>query len=244
MSNSYTLLESRTEIENLGDLQGLIGTGLRHETTDVNRMINVSEQSLRSMLASNGFGHFLESLAPANLLTTPTVAGEEYVQVDWPSDAEGDADAVHAIHVKGGGYSNTWVQIEAIDWAQRRFYSTGNQLVWALKNLPRTQAGVKVAGKIQIMPVPKGGQVVIDYIPCWKFLTSDADVFVGLPDWHRWRHYDVLVSLLGLRDNDAQGTAQWAANERGMCEARIKEAAPKVRRSPSAGKPIRAPRGR
>lgn len=240
-----TLAECRADVEFWGDLQGLIGTSsgaaqFRHEIADVNRAINVSHQSLLQMLATAGFSFMLESTAPANLPTSPTIAGEEYAQIAWPSDAEGDADAVHAIHVTGFG--NGWVQIDPIDWAQRRMFSKGPNLVWALKNLPRTQAGVKVAGTLQLLPVPRSGQYSIDYIPCWKFLTNDLDVFVGLPDWHRWRTFDVLVSLLGIRDNNAQGNTEWAKSERDVCEARIRSAAPKVRRSPG-GRIVRAPRG-
>lgn len=241
MSSQQTLLECRTLIENLGDLQGLIGTGLRHETTDVNILINLSEQSLRSMLAANNYSFMLESTAPANLPLTATVAADDFTQIPWPSDAEGDADEIHAIHVTG--LQKGWTQIFPVEWGQRRYFTgrNGGEMVWALKNLPRTQAGAKVAGTIQIFPLPKSGQYTIDYIPAWSFLTSDAAVLVGMPDWHRWRAFDVIVQLLGLRDNDAQGTAQWANNERQRVEERIKAAAPKVRRG--SHRMVRAPRG-
>ena len=239
-----TLAQCRQQVSFLGDLEGLVGTGLRHETADVNILISESERSLRSMLASNNYSHMLESTAPAPLPTTATVAGDTYTEINWPSDAEGDADAVHGFHVLGINGGSRWVQIFPIDWGQRRYFARGDEYVWALKNLPRNQAGAKVVGKIQIFPLPRGGTYVLDYIPCFPDQTDDADVFVGLPDWHRWRHFDVIVSLLGIRDNDAQGTAAWAASEREKVELRIKAAAPKVKRGGASSYPIRLPRGR
>jgi hypothetical protein len=244
VTTSATLAQMQSDVEFLGDFEGLIGVGLRHEPDEVTRVLNVSRQSLVSLITSCGSPFFIESTAPASLPVTPTIAGEEYVEVPWPTGA----DEVHAVHVKGGHMGSSWLQIESIDWSARRAvaHRRGCDLSWALRRLPTANPSdldAELAGVIQIMPVPTGGQYVIDYIPALPFAVAPADLFVGLPDWLRWIALDATATLLGPRDGDDSGQYGPVTGEREKVEQRIRAAYAKPR-SGARALPRRAPRGR
>jgi hypothetical protein len=244
VTTSATLARLRADVEHLGDFEGLVGVGQRHEPDEIDRLLNVSYQSLRSIITSCGSPFFLESTTPANLPTTATIAGEEYVEVPWPTNA----DEVHSVHVKGAGFGAGWMPIESVDWSSRRVmaHRRNSELGWALRRLPSADPedlDAELPGVIQIMPVPRGGQYIIDYIPAHTFATQDADLFVGMPDWLRWVVLDTVCQLLGPRDGDDSGQYGPTAAEREKVEQRIRAAASKPRSGPRAV-PRRAPRGR
>lgn len=244
MTTSATLTQLQSDVEFLGDFEGLIGTGERIEPDEVTRLLNVSYQSLRSIITSCGAPFFLESTTPANLPTTPAISGEEYVEVAWPTNA----DEIHAVHVKGAGFGSDWLQLESVDWSTRRVmaHRRGCDFGWALRRVPKANPAdldAELAGVIQIMPVPNGGQYVIDYIPAHTFAAAPADLFVGMPDWLRWVTLDTIVQLLGVRDGDDSGQAPFAIGERDKVEQRIRAGYAKPRSGARSG-PRRAPRGR
>jgi hypothetical protein len=239
VSHSVTVAQAQADVEFLGDFGGLVATDGRHTPTEIRRQLNLSEQSLRSLITSLGYPFFIESQAPANLPVTAAVAGEEYAEINWPSGA----DEVHAIHVNAPGTGGRFLPIESIDWGSRRVHARCGPPVWCLRKLPHATGAAMTDGKIQILPIPTGGQYVIDYIPAYTFVSGDSDVFVGLPDWHRWRVLDAIVGVLGIRDGDSEGRAQWAAQEREKVEQRIRAGAPKPRSGPRA-LPRRVARGR
>jgi hypothetical protein len=243
VTTTATLLQMRSDVELLGDLHGLVGVGQRHEPAEITRLLNVSRQSLVSIVTACGSPFFLESTAPASLPTTPAVAGEEYVEVAWPTGA----DEVHAVHVRGAGLSSGWLQIESVDWSSRRSAAHRRcELAWALRRLPTANPAdldAELAGVIQIMPIPTGGQYVVDYIPARPFAVADGDLFVGLPDWLRWIVLDTVVQILGVRDGDDSGQTPFALAERDKVEQRIRAAYAKPR-SGARALPRRAPRGR
>lgn len=244
MTTSATLAELTSDVTLLGDFDGLVGAGQRIESAEITRLINLSFQSLRSLITSCGSPFFIQSTSPASLPVAAPVAGEEYVEVAWPDGA----DEVHAVHVKGAGISAGWAQIESVDWSSRRVaaHRRGCDLSWALRSLPRadpTDLDAEEPGVIQIMPVPRGGQYVIDFIPAHVFAAAPGDVFVGLPDWLRWVTLDAVVQLLGVRDGDDSGQTQFAMAEREKIEQRIRAGYSKPRSGARAG-PRRAARGR
>lgn len=244
MTTTATLAEMTADVTFLGDFEGLVGAGQRIEPAEITRLINVSYQSLRSIITSCGSPFFIQSTAPASLPVAAPVAGEEYVEVDWPPGA----DEVHAVHVKGAGLGSGWIQIESVDWSTRRVaaHRCGGGLTWALRSLPRADPNdldTEEPGVIQIMPVPRGGQFVIDYIPAHVFAEEEDDLFVGMPDWLRWVALDAVAQLLGVRDGDDSGQAQFVIGEREKIEQRIRAGYAKPRSGTRSG-PRRAPRGR
>ena len=70
-------------------------------------------------------------------------------------------------------------------------------------------------------------------------LDAGTDVFLGLPDWHEWVIWDVVLALCA-RDDDQHETAALAMAKKSECEQRILDTAQRV---VSAG-PLRPRRGR
>lgn len=241
---TVTLAEAQSDFELLGDLQGLVAVGGRHTPLEVRRQLCASERSLRSLLASKGYGFRVESTAPANLPVAASPTTETYVTVPWPTAAPGAvlADEIVTVHAFIGG---SWCELDQVDWMQRRAYAqVRGALFWCIKALPdtdRTGTTALTAGQIAIMPVPTGGQYSIDFLPEFPELAADADKFTGMPDWHRWRVLDALVQFLDLRDGDDQGRAPAIVRELARVQARMLARAPG--RSGPKAQPVRRPRG-
>jgi hypothetical protein len=235
---TQTLAEAQADFELLGDLQGLVGVGSRHEPAEVRRALCASERSLRTMLANLGYGDWTESTDPVALPTTSSNS-LPFVLVDWPADAA----SVVMVNVLTG---SDWKPLDLVGWQHRHRYARDRcSLYWAVKSFPKPNPaalGSVLPGEIAILPVPSGGSYSLDYVRTMLELTEDGDAFVGPQDWHRWRTLDALVQFLGIRDGDDSGRAQWADKERSKVELRLRANAPKTRSGPRAT-PIRRPRG-
>jgi hypothetical protein len=241
---TQTMAQMIASVELLGDLEGLIEVNGRHEPADVKKLLCVSERSLRTMTSSWGYSDFVESTASASLPVSATVAGWRFATVDWPEDSTSvSADKIVAFHVDTGG---GWRQIDEVSWQQRRIYEGGCEgLVWCRQRRPGTSLAdntQQLDGKIILMPLPTGGSYSIDFLPSFPELDADGDIIVSPAEWHRWRVLDTVVTLLGVRDGDDGGRAQWAAGERKLSEDRIKADAPRAKQTPKAT-PRRRPRG-
>jgi hypothetical protein len=235
---TQTLAQAQGQFELLGDLQGLVGVGARHEPSEVRGALCASERSLRSMLANLGYGDWTESTSVAALPTTSS-DGLPFAIVPWPANA----DEIVGFNVRTG--STDWAPIDLVPWQHRHRYASGCELFWAVKSFPKpdpTDLDAVLTGELAVLPVPSGGSYSLDFVRTMPELTQDGDFFVGPQDWHRWRNLDAVVQFLGVRDGDDSGRAQWADKERSKVELRLRANAPKMRRGPRAT-PVRRARG-
>lgn len=209
MAGQYnTLGEVRNRAVYRADLEGISD---RHPTLDLNAEANLSWRALRMQLANNDVQVVLSPTAILNLPTTEALAGAGYAEIDWPTDAV----SVHGIDVKVGGY---WCSLPQGHFSQRRLgpvysergsyaYADEGLAMWVVRSLPTVNASAPVAGKIQLFPVPDGGQYILWYLPEWVDIALDTDLFPGQESWIEWVICDLACKAL-TRDIGPQTSAQ------------------------------------
>lgn len=205
----------RSDVRFLGDAQSLTA---RHPDADLTTRINISIRALRGLVTANGAPYFLEATTAATLAATQ-VTDEAYSVVPYPPTAV----QIHGVDVESTSGSGDWRALDPIVWAQRRDYlglSGGWPRFFTVIALPIGSGSSTTAGTIGIFPAAAAGQYKIWFIRDFTDLSSDTDVFLGLPEWHDWVVWSV-VQDLAARDDDQRETFQIATNKKAEAEARI-----------------------
>lgn len=232
---SRSLTRLRSDVRFVGDLQGLTD---RHPDADLTLRINASIRALRALITANGLPYFLTSTSPATLTGT-LVTDESYSEIPWPAAAV----QIHGVDVEFTGSTGDWYPLQPITWVQRRTlaYAWERQgpRAFAVRTIPVGSGSSTVAGTIALFPGADSGRYKIWYLTDFTDLSSDTDVFLGLPDWHEWVVQDV-VRVLAERDDDQRETYQIATAKQTEAEQRLLAS---VTRTVSAG-PLRPRRGR
>lgn len=232
---SRSLSRLRQDVRFVGDLESLTA---RHPTSDLNNRINASIRSLRALVTANGLPYFLTSTSAATLAGT-LVSEESYSEVPWPSAAV----QIHGVDVEFTGATGDWYPLVPITWVQRRTlaYAWERQgpRAFAVRAIPTGSGSSTTAGVIALFPGADTGRYKIWYLPEFTDLSSDSDVFLGLPEWHEWVVCDV-VRTLAARDDDQRETYQIVTAKQAEAEQRLLAS---VTRTVSAG-PLRPRRGR
>src|ERR1043165_7326696 len=232
---SRSLSRLRADVRFVGDLQGLDS---RHPDADLTNRLNASIRALRALVTSSGLPYFLTSTS-ATTLTGTLVSEESYSEIPWPAAAV----QIHGVDVEFTGSTGDWYPLVPITWVQRRTlaYAWERQgpRAFAVRTLPTGSGPSTVAGTIALFPGADSGRYKVWYLADFPDLSSDTDVFLGLPDWHEWVVNDV-VRTLAARDDDQRETYQIATAKQAEAEQRLLAS---VTRTVSAG-PLRPRRGR
>lgn len=198
----------------------------RHTDSDLLKELNLSFRNVREKVSSYGSGLFLEGTTPASLTTSPPTSGEEFVEVDWPTNAT----AIYGVDIKR---NNCWYQLQPADFSERRKFSGINNTnlnagpcppyAWCVRKIPQATTTTAAAGKLMLFPTPISGlQYRVWYLEVWADLTDPTHVFPGHSNWHDWMINDVAIKVM-VRDNDAQGTLVALQQENAKLEASIRD---------------------
>lgn len=209
MAGQYnTLGEVKQMAQYRADLEGLSD---RHPGANLGQEANMSYRALRVLLANNDVQMVLSPTAIADLPLVEAVSGGGYAEIDWPSSFV----SVHGLDVKIGG---AWSTLPRGNFTHRRLgafngergdyaFAGEGQAMWIPRSLPTVSGATTANGKIQLFPVPGGGQYVLWGLPEWIDLTLDTDLFPGQEEWIDWVIWDLACKLL-TRDIGPQTSAQ------------------------------------
>ena len=201
MANSRTLTVLIADVREAADIEGLTD---RHPDAQLIKWINLAWRRLRSKLAMAGMPGLTTPTTIAALGTTPPVATEQYLEVNWPDGAVG----VFGVDVLIG---QQWIPLHPMSFAQRRDFqdrgSTGDAPThWIPLTLPSENTTTITAGKIGLFPLATGGvNYRIWYLPVWVDITTTANVFYGHDLWFEWL-IQTVVRRVAQKDDDAQNT--------------------------------------
>jgi hypothetical protein len=230
-----TLGELVDDLRRRADLRGMTR---RHPDVDLMRALTQSARSLRSIVTRAGSSVFLDGSTPAALPTAPPIAGEQFLEVDWPTGAV----SIHGVDVDAGG---RWYPLTPVQFGARRDYvhSEGEPRAFVVRSLPRESGGATLtAGKIQIYPLSSTGRTYrvwhLSELPELDDPNHSVHGFDG--DWVEWILWDATVKF-AAEDDDAQNVDGIASRERAILEERIRTNV--VRALNSAG-PLRPRRTR
>lgn len=199
-------------ISRVRDIADIVGQLTRHPDADITTDLNMSFRTMRDIVSSCGSPVFLEPTAPAALPTAPPLAGEQYVEVDWPLNYT----AIYGVDVLQQG---NWQRLRQADFSQLRTLSPdANQyyeldfytpplapFYWCIRKVPTAVTTVATVGKLMIFPVPSGAQSyrlwgleIFDDI-------STTSLFPGHSNWHEWMILDTAIKRV-IRDSNQQGS--------------------------------------
>jgi len=201
MANSRTLTVLIADVREAADIEGLTD---RHPDAQLIKWINLAWRRLRTKLAMAGMPGLTTPTTIAALGTTPPVATEQYLEVNWPDGAVG----VFGVDVLIG---QQWIPLHPMGFAQRRDFqdrgSTGDAPThWIPLTLPAENTTTITAGKIGLFPLATGGvNYRIWYLPVWVDITTTANVFYGHDLWFEWL-IQTVVRRVAQKDDDAQNT--------------------------------------
>lgn len=220
--NTITLATFLTHVREHGDLEDITD---RHSDAQLVRWINLAWRLLRTKVTNAGFSYFLEPTTAAALPTAPAVAGEQYLEVNYPTGAVG----VYGFDVQIGGI---WVPLKPGSFASRRDYQSRSGAVggapthYIVRSVAKESTTTVTSGKIMVYPLATGGyDHIIWYLPVWNDIAAanTTHVFYGHDIWFDWAIQDV-VRRAAQKDDDSQNTLQEARVRQAELWADIKRA--------------------
>lgn len=214
MPLTRTLLQCRIDLCQAAgiDTDAVGGSIPRHPLLELNGFLNASHRALRSWVTNQlGYKLYKTRSATAALPTTPTVTGETYAEIPWPTGAV-DVLGIDVLDFQGAD----WRPLEEIEWESRRQYANGYPFLARPAAAPygfcvlsegSVATTVLTAGTIALFPLPAGGSYAIWTLNHWADITTDTHLFLaGDEDWFQWMtHWG--VQRVGMRDN-ADGLAR------------------------------------
>lgn len=213
-------------IDDLIDLADLIDMPVRHPRARLLRYITVSLRALRAELTRAGFSGLLDWTDPAALPIVPPITGENFLEVDWPSNAV----SIHGVDVNTSGTTGRWYTLDTMTMAERRDYIAGSSVprAWVLRSVPKENATASSAlattsGKLNIYPASTLGlQYRILYLPEYPELTLETNIVQGFDgDWLQWALWNAAIMALFKDDEMDPSQDQKAVRERDLIGQRI-----------------------
>lgn len=206
MANSRTLAVLLADIREASDTESLTD---RHPDATLIKWVNKAWRRLRTKLAQAGMPGMTTPTTIAALPTTPPVATEQYLEVNWPDGATG----VYGVDVLLG---TKWIPLHPMSFAQRRDWQDRGSVEsapshWIPLTLPSENGAAIASGKIGLFPLATGGvNYRIWYLPVWVDITNTANFFYGHDElWFEWVTQTV-VRRIAQKDDDAQNTLKEA----------------------------------
>lgn len=221
MATTRTVAQLLTSIRQRSDTVELT---VRHTDAKLAEYLTQSLRGVRNELLSEGMWNVLNVSTAAALPTAAPVAGEDFLEVDWPTNAV----EIWGVDVNDG---SRWYDLEPLAFGQRRDYQgrTGPpQAFFAFKipiENPTTPTTSLDAGKLQIYPLNTLGlSYRVHFIPAFPELSSASptNVVQGFDgDWIEWAVWDAAIKV--LFDDDEMDPTQYqeAATERAKVEKRM-----------------------
>lgn len=173
---------------------------------------------------------FLQATAVLPLPTTAAIAGEVYAEVDFPTNAV----SVYGVRVQFSATSR-WIPLQRIPWAAYhdfQLHGLWNQYAqqnlpcaYVTREMPKGVEAVETAGKVMILPVPKGGNYRLWYMEAWTPQVEEDDIFAGTEDWFEFAIYHTLIKMSGPDADSRKSYAMWAmerAEARALIESRAR----------------------
>jgi hypothetical protein len=213
-------------IDDLIDRADIGGMPVRHDRARLLRYISVSLSALRAELTRGGFSGLLDWTDPAALPTSPPVAGENFLEVDWPAAAV----SIHGVDVNTSGTTGRWYPLDTMSIAARRDYYalSGPPRAWVLRSVPKEQSAggaslASTSGKIAIYPASSLGLYHrILYLPAYPGLASESHVAQGFDgDWLEWALWNAAIMVLFKDDEMDPSQDAKAVRERDAILQRI-----------------------
>lgn len=213
-------------VDALIDLADIGGMPLRHPRATLLGYISDSVGELHCQLTADGFAGLLDWTDPAALPTAPPVAGENFLEIDWPSNAV----SIHGVDVNTSGTTGRWYDLDPISIQHRRDYLTGNiPRGWVIRSIPKEQSAggatlATTSGKINIYPASTLGLYHrVLYLPAFPGITNEAHVIQGYDgDWIQWVLWNSVIKALFKDDEMDPSQDAKAVRERAMVHERIK----------------------
>lgn len=218
----FTVSKVLEDILHRGNLKG------REDQHPPDRLIalwNDSNQTLREIVSQHSPTAFMKKTTPANLPTTPAIAGEVYAEIPWPTDAI----SIYSVRAQQPGVSsNRWrplkeASVDALHDFQRPRVAgadANRAIAYVTGEVPFGAVEVENPGTIQLVPVPRGGLYQVWYIQAWQPVT-DLDAKVNyIAAFHDYTVWDTVIKSTG-KTGKAGHTYNLAVRERDRVEARI-----------------------
>lgn len=188
MARDKTLLELRTAIRGLGDLEN------DGNVTDtwLNTAINSSLAEMYDLLVNSGLFYFRSTATPSYSSSTGLAA--------LP------ADFLSCVAVWYEKDANTRVPLRAVSVRD----------AWKYKKTSTNRAyGYEIVGSnIQFYPPPPAGQTyTLVYIPACTTLSADGDTIDGVSGWEELIVVDVCIKALGIRQESDVSVLMARKNE-------------------------------
>jgi hypothetical protein len=214
------LIDDLIDLADLGDME------VRHPRARLLRYISVSLAAVRAELTAAGFQGLLDWTDPATLPTEPPTAGENFLEVAWPTAAV----SIHGVDVNTSGTTGKWYPLDSMVMAERRSFYGDAALprAWVLRSVPKEQSAggttlATTSGKISIYPASSLGLYYrILYLPAFPGITSETHVVQGFDgDWIQWALWNAAIMVLFKDDEMDPSQDQKAVREREMVKARV-----------------------
>lgn len=221
MSTTRLVSELITEVRTRADLDDM---ELRHTDASIMRDLTQSLRGLRNKLTMNGFTGLLDWSSPAALPVAPPITTENFLEVDWPSEAV----EIHGFDVLDGG--TRWRPLDVMGLNERRdwYGRVGRPERFLIRSIPKenqtaTGALDTATGKIQVYPHSTNGDSYrIQYLAAYPELTATTNIVQGFDgDWIEWVIWDVAIKRLFRDDEMDPSQDQKAVREREMVAMRI-----------------------
>lgn len=213
-------------IDDLIDRADLEDMEVRHPRARLMYYLTVSLRAVRAELKRGGFEGLLDWSTPAALPTAPTVAGQNYLEVDWPTTAL----SIHGVDVNRGssGAGALWQALDVMSLVERRHYyaNEGVPRAWLTRTLPKEAAAGDdelEPGKIQIYPASSLGlEYQVLYFPEYPALTDEGHVVQGFDgDWIEWALWNAAIMALFKDDEMDPSQDAKATRERAIIGERM-----------------------
>lgn len=194
MARTRSLTNLLADVRFQSDVQGF---SLRHDDTNLTRLINQSIQDFRDKVSSEGIQHYLTSAT--GTMTAGVTSGYPFKILDC------SAFSPNVVRVFGVDVQLTdtrWQPLRAVDFVERANYQWPGGIAGG--NVPEAFANMTTY-TLAIMPAP--GRTItyrVWYLPLLTDLATGSDTFDGITGFEQWLVWDVCAKVV-TRDQNPQG---------------------------------------
>jgi hypothetical protein len=188
--------------------------GNRHPLDRAIERVVECYRSLLTFGSARGFSYFSEEIAPAALPTTPTVEGDQYVEVPWPTLLR----TIDRVSVRRPG--GVWRPLSCTTWQHLQdafaspWSSTHSEApsVFAVRSYGAVESSAAAAGVIAVAPLPPAGSLYrlsgLPHLPAAGEV-ADQDTVLAFPDqnWIDRLVFDAAVRMT-VRDRSNKGATK------------------------------------
>lgn len=199
------------------------GVKKRHPPIRLKQLWNSSWSQLRTRVSLASDGTFLEATAPASLPIVAAITGEAYAEIDWPIGAA----RIYGIRAQRDATSR-WYPLKPVSWsafhdfqghgALDAYRSQPGPVAYCARTIPKAVETVETAGKIMVMPVPRGGLYRLWYMEAWQPQLGETDLFAGHDEWFEFAIYSTMIKMLGPDADSKKVYPQWVAERANALE--------------------------